>query len=143
LDRVVVHPAEGPPVVLQGTSYRDLAEEAWAAILDSHVRRANQPATLEIHLDDPDRLVDVVVTCAQCQRPGMQERVPRWMFAAVVLAFHTDHEGHAMRIEVDGRVIESPHFQTVSSKKKEAAPRFPTNPAPKGRHGPHRGRGSR
>lgn len=58
-----------------------------------------------------DSTVRLGITCIQCdvyRRPycPFHAEVPTWLVGAITIAFHSAHEGHRLRLNVDGIVYD-------------------------------------
>ena len=67
------------------------------------------PHKLEVRIDGAvpaaaPGLKELRVRCLQCQAPELVQQVEHpGLVSAVVVAFHTSHEGHALEIHYDGK----------------------------------------
>ena len=78
---------------------------AQAALLRWHAVEAT--STFQLRLEGEMEKHPLHIECVSCQT-SQEMHVEPWFVGAVALAFHTSHEGHPLRIEYAGRVLESP-----------------------------------
>lgn len=98
-------------VLLRAVRHDELA----AALVLCHaaVPHCNHTLAVTRLPHDPPGTVELRLECLhpQCQRLEAEVwelRVDPRYVAAYVVAFHTSHEGHRLRMTIDGRTIESP-----------------------------------
>lgn len=63
---------------------------------------------------DYDGEVHLIIRCPQCSNRHGREpvaewpRCPKFMVSGLIIAFHSNHEGHQLEVEVDGELYVAP-----------------------------------
>lgn len=87
-----------------------------ASLLAAHCTTSHpeaDPHALTVEDLPADGSTDVRISCLapQCHGLALTRRTHREYVAALAIVFHSAHEGHRLRIEVDGVLLaETPHF---------------------------------
>jgi hypothetical protein len=90
----------------QSIGETDVAPAAEGMLIAAHARDHLSPHALGIETVPPGA-VHLEVDCLKCST-GIKVNVPREYVGAVTICFHSEHEGHRVRLVVDGAQLYPP-----------------------------------
>lgn len=92
----------------------EMRENLMLALLSAHTSPTLTHSELSYELEGTltGETAQVLIECIhpKCHKKGkkLEGEIPRDLIGAAALTLHTAHEGHAMRVTVDGQTWESP-----------------------------------